>query len=117
MPFCSPLIVFNDIYKAFVRGFCKPIPLGVVRGRVNQCDSKLFTELNQWFNLESWNIISDNSVRTPKPCHNVLKETNDHFVGIIPCRDSFYPLSKVICSSQDLSMLTTRSGMNFLNKI
>jgi hypothetical protein len=89
----------------------------VLRGRMNQIDPKLFTELNQWFSLEICSIISDDFVKTPKPFHDVFKETNDHFVGSIPCRDSFNPFSKVICSSQDPSMLTTRSKMNFPNKI
>jgi hypothetical protein len=65
---------------------------------MNQSDPKLFTELNQWFNLEICSIISDESVRTPKPCHNVFKDMNDHFVGIIPCRNNFNTFSKVIWS-------------------
>jgi hypothetical protein len=84
---------------------------------MNQSDPKLFTELNEWFNLERCSIISDDSVRTPKPCHDVFKETNDYFVGSIPGRDTFYPLSEVICGSQDSSMLATGSGVNFVDKI
>jgi hypothetical protein len=84
---------------------------------MNQSDPKLFTELNQWFILEICSIISDDSIRTPKPCHDVFKEANDHFVGSIPYGNTFNPFSKVICSSQDPPMLTTGSGMDFPNKI
>jgi hypothetical protein len=80
---------------------------------MNQCDTILFIELNQWLNLEGCNIVSDNSVQTTKPCYNVFKETNDHLVRRIHGRDSLYPLSEVICGSQDPSMLATRSGMKF----
>jgi hypothetical protein len=84
---------------------------------MNQCNPILFTELNQWLILERCKIANDNSVRTTKPRYNVFKETNDHLVRSIPGRDSLYPLSEVICGSQDPCMLATGRGMNFIDKI
>jgi hypothetical protein len=84
---------------------------------MNQCDLILFIELNQWLSLEGCIIFNDNSIWTIKPCYNVFKETNDHLVRSIPGRDSLYPLRKLIYGSKDPSMLATRSGMNFLDKI
>jgi hypothetical protein len=66
---------------------------------VNQYNSELLTKLDQWFDLEGCNIISDNSAWIARPCHNIFKKTNDYFVRSAPCGDNFYPLGEIICCS------------------
>jgi hypothetical protein len=66
---------------------------------MNQFDYEPFIELDQWFSLEGYNVVSDDYVWTTKPCHNIFKKTNDYFVRSALGGDNFYPLGEIICCS------------------
>jgi hypothetical protein len=59
---------------------------------VDQENSKMLTKINQWLSLKGCIIISDDSIQTVKPCHNIFDKTNDDFVRRAPRGDGFYPL-------------------------
>jgi hypothetical protein len=84
---------------------------------VDQRNSKLLTELDQWFSSEICSVIGENSARTAKPCYDILQEADDYLVGHAPYGDRFYPLGKIICGHQDPPMMTAGCRVNLPNEV
>jgi hypothetical protein len=74
---------------------------------VNQSNFELFTKLNQRFRPKRSSIISENSAGTAKYGYDILQEADNNLVRNTPNGGCFYPLSEIVCCSQDQYVLAS----------